>query len=238
MFLRNDWGHHTVKYTGTSLTIGAALLLLTNYYLLAGHLVYFHIISLVTILVLMIWLGMKYDQEKNVSEKDYLTKTYTRKYVCQKFPKLSRLVDKKSKKMFVFLLDLNNFKIINDQFGHDVGDQVLCHVASLLKKVTNKTDIVCRWGGDEFIILSTSSNPVYFKNFNHRLEEELRQFNAQKQLNVEISLGKAIFPNEGKTLNDLIKIADKNMYKEKALFRKSMHSQNEMNEGKIKTSAR
>lgn len=213
-----EWRQCIVRFTGISLSIVVTLVLSTNYYFFGKDLLYFHISSLLVILITLVWVGTRYDMLKELSEKDYLTNTYTRRYVYKRFPQIS----KKSEMMFVFLMDLNNFKMINDQFGHDAGDQVLRHVASILKATAHKTDIVARWGGDEFIILSRCSSKVYFKNFTSKLEEELKLFNQNKQLSVEFSIGKAIFPYEGKTLNDLIKIADKNMYKRKSAFRNNL----------------
>jgi diguanylate cyclase (GGDEF)-like protein len=169
--------------------------------------------------ICLVWFGIQYDHMKYHSENDYLTGVYTRRYIYKKYPRLQLKVNKNHGLMHVYLLDLNNFKMINDKFGHDVGDLVLKHVSSILRNIAKNSDIVGRWGGDEFIILSPNADPRYFNFFNNKLESELRNFNQQKQLNVQLSIGKAIFPYEGKTLNDLIKIADKNMYQKKKKYR-------------------
>lgn len=207
-----------MKHTGIGLCIVVTLVLVANYILFGQDLLYFRITSLLIILIAFGWIGIRYDQQKRLSEKDFLTNTYTRRFAVLKFPLLS----KKSETLFVYLLDLNNFKMINDQFGHDAGDQVLQQVAAILKKTAHhKTDIVARWGGDEFIVISQNIDSI---NFIKNIKEELKQFNQPAQLNVEFSIGKAAFPHEGKTLIELIKIADKNMYREKGAFRRSVIS--------------
>jgi diguanylate cyclase (GGDEF)-like protein len=211
-----------VKHTGISLSIGATLLLLLNYILLVEHTL-FRMISFLFIILFLLWMGNKHDRLKYLSEKDHLTNTYTRRFVSGQFLRLS----KKSRTMHVFLLDLNNFKMINDQYGHDAGDEVLSNVAHCLKNSAGSNDIVGRWGGDEFIILSTSASPDYLTKFSNKLTAELKQYNENNQLNVEFSIGKAVFPLEGKTLNELLKVADKNMYRKKGFSRNEAAATNE-----------
>ena len=109
-------------------------------------------------ILLVFWcLGKQYDMVKYLSEIDPLTKIYNRRYLFHAFPKLSVLIDRKDKKLILFFIDINHFKMINDHYGHETGDEVLKCLSNLLVRTTSKKDIVARLAGDEFIII----NPFY-----------------------------------------------------------------------------
>lgn len=79
----------------------------------------------IVIIPISYWLGKQYDMVKYLSENDSLTKIYNRRYIIHTFPQLSVLVDKKDGKLSLFLIDIDQFKIINDTYGHEMGDRVL-----------------------------------------------------------------------------------------------------------------
>ena len=91
---------------------------------------------------------------KFLSEIDPLTNIYNRRYLFHTFPKLSVLIDRKDEKLILFFIDINHFKMINDHYGHETGDEVLKHLSNLLVRTTSKKDIVARLAGDEFIIMT------------------------------------------------------------------------------------
>ncbi len=118
----------------------------------------------------------------------------------------------------LLFIDLDNFKLINDQYGHDAGDQVLMMVAARLKTAVRISDIVARYGGDEFVIL--------LKGINARedviaAEEKIREMVAEPIdlahgiVYVGVSLGWAIFPDDGKDTAALLKVADIRMFETK-----------------------
>ncbi len=114
--------------------------------------------------------------------------------------------------------DLDNFKPINDTYGHNVGDEILKHVADYLKKTLRKEDTICRFGGDEFVILVED-----LENF-ERLDTILKKINDISNqpcvidghaINIGMSIGASIFPDDGIDAKSLIKSADNAMYKAK-----------------------
>ncbi len=121
-------------------------------------------------------------------------------------------------KFAVCYLDLDNFKPVNDRFGHAAGDQLLCEVANRFKRIIRRNDTVARIGGDEFvIILRQIKNEEDCKDILNRLLVDISQpvqIGTETTL-VTTSIGVAIYPQHGHDFESLLKIADKAMYSAK-----------------------
>ena len=118
----------------------------------------------------------------------------------------------------VVYIDLNKFKPINDTYGHQVGDHVLCEVARRFEHVVREIDTVARLGGDEFaLLLPNLDHPEETKTITKRIEESLsKPINYEGQeLHVGASIGIAIYPDNGTIAEQLLKVADKAMYQVK-----------------------
>ena len=115
--------------------------------------------------------------------------------------------------MAVIMADIDQFKRLNDEFGHVLGDEVLRQVSSLFHQQLRKIDVVCRYGGEEFAILLTQTNAQHAMN----IAEKLRKMVAGWQFpgvprTVTISSGAAAFPDHGMTRDDLVRAADAALY--------------------------
>ncbi|HEY0828299.1 MAG TPA: GGDEF domain-containing protein [Bacilli bacterium] len=206
-----------MKYTGRIYTVIVALvaIVIMRVY---GTLYYnfpawkFPFLGLIVIIVYW-WLGKKYDQVKLLSEKDVLTKVYNRRYVTRTFPKLSVLMDKKEEKLSLFLIDVDDFKRINDTYGHKLGDTVLQQLAIILSRNTGKRDIVARWSGDEFLIIAPFTNEIGKEIIITHINNELHKFSDELNIHISVSIGTAQYPNDAKSLDGLLVIADEDMYK-------------------------
>lgn len=124
---------------------------------------------------------------------------------------------------FILLyLDMNNFKQINDQFGHDIGDTVLREVASRIRECIRDTDIASRIGGDEFtvIIMRDDSND-FCEDIKARLKERISKPLPidNQEFCPEISIGYARFPGDSADVEHVIRLADRRMYAEKQKFK-------------------
>jgi len=115
--------------------------------------------------------------------------------------------------MAVLMIDIDQFKRLNDEFGHLLGDEVLRQVSSILSQQLRKIDVVCRYGGEEFAIVLSQTNPQHAL----AVAEKLRRLVANWQFPgvarpVTISAGVATFPTHGTTRDELVKAADAGMY--------------------------
>jgi diguanylate cyclase (GGDEF)-like protein len=162
-------------------------------------------------------IGKAFDKAKYYSEKDNLTGVYNRRYTRMAFPKILRKIEKKKGYLGVIVIDIDNFKKINDIYGHTMGDKVLVTITSTLKKTMRPTDIIARWGGDEFILLISGIDKSKLHSFLNRFSKEIENLNYFKEIKglISASMGVAIYPSDAETLDNLIEIADRNMYDNK-----------------------
>ena len=117
----------------------------------------------------------------------------------------------------ILFLDLDRFKIINDSLGHPFGDRVLQLVAERLQTCLRQTDMLCRLGGDEFVIYLHGGDAVVAESVARRiLDDMLKPFTLDSMgFSIQCSIGMALYPQDGATLDDLIKQADTAMYRVK-----------------------
>ena len=122
-----------------------------------------------------------------------------------------------SQKVGVLFIDLDHFKNVNDSYGHDVGDQLLIEIANELKNCIRSNDTVVRHGGDEFIIITAVENNQDITILTNRLLNKIHQpFHIdQEEIQISASIGISVYPDDGTSLDELIKDADKAMYKAK-----------------------
>ncbi|MGL5004472.1 MAG: diguanylate cyclase domain-containing protein, partial [Casimicrobium sp.] len=126
-------------------------------------------------------------------------------------------------RLAIIYIDLDRFKKVNDRYGHTVGDAVLAKSAERVRRRLREQDLFARYGGDEFVIMVRGNAAVDAVDaLVQRLIERLSLGMTVGELNVAIgaSIGTAIYPSDGETLDELIAIADSRMYGEK---RKTAH---------------
>lgn len=123
----------------------------------------------------------------------------------------------------MMLIDIDDFKLFNDKYGHKVGDEVLKSVANTLKLVSRETDICARWGGEEFVILCPETNLHDAQILAERFLVALKT-NEQLANNVTCSIGVAEL-TEGETESGWFNQADKAMYEAKAKGKNCIHTE-------------
>lgn len=160
------------------------------------------------------WLGKKYDQAKFDSEKDYLTGLYNRRFVRKIMPKLMAQAERNEGALSVSLIDVNNFKEINDTYGHRKGDTVLQEISLILNHNIRKGDIAARWGGDEFLLVLYDQS-INYKSVIDRLHAHITDLSKQLSVEISVSVGTAVYPKDATNFDDIISTSDKNMYQRK-----------------------
>jgi diguanylate cyclase (GGDEF)-like protein/PAS domain S-box-containing protein len=121
-------------------------------------------------------------------------------------------------RLAIFFIDIDNFKLINDSYGHSIGDEVITYVANRLQKNIRKNDTISRIGGDEFIIVI--EDLIEHKDITKIAKKIVADFKEPIKIekyifDITISVGISIFPNNGLNVEDLIKHADTAMYSAK-----------------------
>ncbi|WKY59154.1 GGDEF domain-containing protein [Vibrio sp. SNU_ST1] len=149
-----------------------------------------------------------------IANVDALTKLFNRTFLYKNIILNDRFDDLLSDNSVVLLIDIDCFKSINDKYGHDVGDEVLRQVSSILKKHTRDADIVSRWGGEEFLVIlrDLNINKSYKKaELIRKSIEEHRisfgMFNGSATVSIGVSAVKARL-----SANQIIKKADERLY--------------------------
>ena len=126
--------------------------------------------------------------------------------------------ERNHKPLALVMLDLNEFKLVNDRLGHASGDKLLQAVANRLTKGIRGADTACRYGGDEFVVMlpeinSPNSAAILALEIGRRLGEPY--FFESHQIHMSVSVGVAVYPDDGQTFDDLMKQADIEMYRAK-----------------------
>lgn len=154
---------------------------------------------------------------KKLSNLDYLTELVNRRYFFEMGGKLFDNAQRNHSTLSIAMVDIDDFKDVNDLHGHGIGDMVIRKVATLLNDRFRRSDIVARFGGEEFCILASNMAP----NAVFRVFDELRQSLAQtdlkiegKTLNTTVSIG--VCSQLRPCLDDMISVADQMLYKAKA----------------------
>ena len=153
-----------------------------------------------------------------VEREDMMRDTLTNLVTRGQFEQRLKRKLKKDKAFTLLMIDMDKFKIINDTYGHDEGDQVLMTVASILEHSIKHIDMASRYGGDEFMLLIESSNKDANQHVIKRVEVALALYNGKKikPYTIQLSMG-AVFVGEPKKAHylDILAKVDENMYTDK-----------------------
>jgi diguanylate cyclase (GGDEF)-like protein len=128
------------------------------------------------------------------------------------------MVKRYNQSLSMIMFDIDHFKRINDQYGHTVGDSVLKAVADIVRENTRKTDYFIRWGGEEFMILSSGVNLDKEYKLAKKIRKVIEKYEFKNVGRITVSLGVTEFKDTD-TVNSFIKRADAAMYKAKKISR-------------------
>jgi len=152
---------------------------------------------------------------EHLSSHDQLTRLPNRRFYDSRMTTALHRAAQRNSTVALLLIDLNEFKRINDTHGHGVGDKLLITAAQRLRQNLRETDLTARLGGDEFVVVLEDVDSVDEVNriankLAHAMEQPL--IVRQRQLNFSASIGVAMFPTDGRQKNELEEKADKAMY--------------------------
>lgn len=153
--------------------------------------------------------------------KDVLTSVFNRKYFFDVLEEVRQVPIKHP--FCVMILDIDHFKMINDKWGHPVGDKVITAIAEITKSSIRETDVLARIGGEEFAVLVCNVEQYKAKNMAERIRITIQQKTSDSELNyapekVTVSIG-AVFVTQEKPLGDIYKQADEALYHAKNMGR-------------------
>lgn len=151
-----------------------------------------------------------------LSIRDPLTGLFNRRFLEEVLDRELLRMRRSEQMLAVAMIDIDHFKIFNDNYGHDAGDEVLKKTGHLLNGFREGSDIVCRYGGEEFVVVTTEVDPqkILRRLENLRLEVEHLsvKFGNQQLPNLSVSIGVAIFPAHGSNRVELLNRADQALY--------------------------
>lgn len=155
----------------------------------------------------------------NLATLDYLTKIPNRRKLMLELNKEIERAKRYNRPLSIAMLDIDDFKVINDTYGHDVGDLALLQVVEILKKSIRSTDILGRYGGEEFSIVMTETNLdaalKVAEKIRKNIEKTTLYINDNTKINLTVSFGIAGTELHGYDLQFLLKAADLGLYKAK-----------------------
>ena len=156
------------------------------------------------------------EKTHEMAVKDHLTKLYNRMYLEDYLRRLIK-VSKRDKAVFqILFIDLDNFKPINDIYGHEKGDQILKEVADFLRQKFRDYDIIARLGGDEFcVVLEEEIDQDRIEEIREEFEKTFSQYNLSFSYGVANSKELDYSKDEDNIIKDMLKLADERMYKQK-----------------------
>jgi diguanylate cyclase (GGDEF)-like protein len=145
---------------------------------------------------------------------DGLTKLWNRETIEAKLRDEIFRSQRYNRKISLVLLDIDNFKKVNDTYGHPTGDLVLRKLSEILKINLRKTDFIGRWGGEEFIIICIETDKRSVWKVSEKLRISVEEFDFGIDMPITISLGNATL-NKDENIDEVLKRVDVNMYKAK-----------------------
>lgn len=163
------------------------------------------------------------EELEKLAHFDILTRCYSRGYGLDLLEQQIKTAKRKKTPVLLFYLDVDDFKCINDTFGHKEGDMVLKEGVKLFKSTLREIDIICRMGGDEFLLIFPDSSPDDAPLIRERLSKNLEKLNQKlaKPYKIDFSIGLSYYnPSTPLSIEELIRIADENMYEDKSKKKK------------------
>jgi len=159
-------------------------------------------------------LKIAYEKVNALSNRDYLTQAPNRKYFLEKI-EYEQLRFKRTATPFILAYgDIDDFKKVNDNYGHETGDYILISLTNLIKNTIRNIDFFCRWGGEEFLIFLAEPDQKIGKTIIERLLKVIRNFDFNyngNSISITMTFGLAVYEKD-QHINQIIDLADQKLY--------------------------
>ena len=157
-----------------------------------------------------------YEEALHLAERDPLTSLYNHRGIHKRLAGESLRAQQNGYELSLIMMDMDDFKLLNDTYGHPAGDAVLRHVSEAIRAVLRHSDLAGRVGGDEILVVLPSTGTEGALQFSERLLETLHSSPCVTEqgmsIPVRVSLGVATFPGDAQSPAQLVEIADANLY--------------------------
>jgi diguanylate cyclase (GGDEF)-like protein len=160
---------------------------------------------------------LQWSRSERDANVDSLTGLMNRRYFEKRLKEEIHRSERYGGKFSLILFDVDHFKALNDSMGHMIGDQVLHSVAQIVKAGLRETDVTCRFGGEEFVVIvvQTGGNDAIYAAEKLRESVESARFEGSEHLRMTVSAGISNYPRDGANRGQLLKAADIALYKAK-----------------------
>ena len=153
------------------------------------------------------------------SIRDGLTHLFNRRFMEIALERELRLAARRKGELSLLMLDIDHFKRFNDTFGHEAGDQILREVSEILRESVRTEDIVCRYGGEEFLVIlpgmGAEASFHRAEDIRQRVSKMRLDFHREAPKEVTISIGVSTYPQAGQAVEELVRSADRALYSAK-----------------------
>ncbi|MCX6539343.1 MAG: diguanylate cyclase [Acidobacteria bacterium] len=164
--------------------------------------------------------AMVFERAQEQSLTDVLTGLPNRRYLDRQFGQELARAQRQQGRLSLLVLDMDRFKQINDGFGHQAGDRALKEVAHVLRSSLRVYDVCARFAGDEFVVVLGDCEPAQAERRRQELQSAIAALPFEPApghvLQLGVSIGVASFPEDGQTVDEMVAIADRRMYADKA----------------------
>lgn len=160
-----------------------------------------------------------YETARNLADRDPLTGFYNHRYLHERLSEEVVRAVRTRRPLSVVMLDLDDFKLVNDTFGHVYGDRVLVHVAEMIRTTLRASDVAARYGGDEFALILPETGAEDAARVAERILDAFHASpfaaDGRQSFPVGASIGVATHPRDGRSATELIAMADAGLYRAK-----------------------
>ena len=160
-------------------------------------------------------------QLEDQSTTDVLTGTYNYRAFTERLAEEQRRARRYDQPLSLIMVDIDNFKVCNDSYGHQAGNLVLKGISRVVRGIVRDTDVVCRYGGDEFIVILPQTVAADASEIGDRIRTEVERTVFSEEgllpsLRVTVSIGISTYPDNGGTADHIVELVDKALYRAKS----------------------